>query len=396
MASSFWVGFFEEFDLSSVRFCNLASSDDSGGSDMINDELLTALAQAHDPNPAQRRVDNFTNYLEHSGPCTLTELKFMICSSRESPTITRKNSLNMLVHILRFIGKHQLHTKWAAFWSTVTSDFDCSFAAHVSHSPPCPAIRAQFVQGLRFAFEPDLPYECFRAVEAAAAAKGELPVTPLRSILATQVGALLYKGEGVAMRYKMYIQTIEGRLQQLEDLGYLEEDLQGFRSVVVQEAKLVMESSSSFERKQCVLKYLGENMEIQIVSINDEWSFRLLAMGAVVVRPGRPAAWVSGDHRGPCQPSRWDDECAHGLQCNLRGLRVDTIRRQGEDRRQPGGLAQRLGPVLVLGCTFLAEPREVGGGEDGEAAGDGLLARRCHDGREEHRGEHGAGRRHPG
>lgn len=199
----------------------------------------------------------------------------MICSSQESPKITSKNSLKMLVHILRFIGKHQLHTKWAAFWSAVKSDFDCSFAAHVSHSPPCPAIRAQFVQGLRFAFEPFLPSECFRAVEAAAAAKDELPVTPLRSILATQVGALLYKGEGVAMRYKMYIQTIEERLQQLEDLGCLEEDLQGFRSVVVQEAKLVMESSSSFERKQCVLKYFGENMEIQIVSINDEWSFRL-------------------------------------------------------------------------------------------------------------------------
>lgn len=61
LASSFWVGFFGEFDLSSFRVCNLASSDDSGGSEMINDELLTALAQAHDPNPAQRRVDNFTN-----------------------------------------------------------------------------------------------------------------------------------------------------------------------------------------------------------------------------------------------------------------------------------------------------------------------------------------------
>ena len=57
----------------------------------IDDGLLTALAQAHDPNPVVRRTDPFLNDLEYSSSCSLTELKFMICHSKECPTISRKS-----------------------------------------------------------------------------------------------------------------------------------------------------------------------------------------------------------------------------------------------------------------------------------------------------------------
>lgn len=90
--------------MTSPRFAKLDSADDVAD-EPIGDDLLTSLAQAHDSNPAQRRCDNFLNHLEYSAPCNLTELKFMICSSRESPTITRRASLKMQVHILKYIGK---------------------------------------------------------------------------------------------------------------------------------------------------------------------------------------------------------------------------------------------------------------------------------------------------
>jgi hypothetical protein len=154
LASAFWVGFFQEFELTSQKFKVLDSSDDAAEEEPINDELLTALAQAHDTNPAQRRSDQFLNWLAYSDGCNLTELKFMISSSKECPVITRKGSLKIQVYILKFLGKYELHLKWKAFWKLVQDDFDSAFAEHVSCNAPSAAIRAQYTDGLRHAFGP--------------------------------------------------------------------------------------------------------------------------------------------------------------------------------------------------------------------------------------------------
>lgn len=170
-----------------------------------------------------------------------------------------------------------MHLKWPEFWQLVKQDFDASFCAHVGLTGPCAGIRAQFVHGLRHAFTPLASYEHMAVVEDALKEKRDLLVVPLQAILATKVGALLYKGEGLAMRYNIFIKTVEERLDQLEDLGYASGDMESFKSVMTQEAKLMMESSPSFERKLCSLRYLGENMEVAILSVHDEWCFRLAA-----------------------------------------------------------------------------------------------------------------------
>ena len=81
------------------------STDDPKVAEDITDDLVTALAHAHNASPAQRRIDHFTSYLEYSISCNLTELKFMIANSKECPMIARKTSLKMFVHILKYVGK---------------------------------------------------------------------------------------------------------------------------------------------------------------------------------------------------------------------------------------------------------------------------------------------------
>lgn len=277
LASAFWVSFFGEFDLAPVRFSAMASVDDSKAKEEINDELLTAVAHAHDPNPAQRRTDTILSYLEYSAACNLTELKFMISSSREGPTMIRKSSLKVLVHILKYIGKHSLHTKWPAFWKQSSGDFDTTFASHVAMNPPDAAIRAQYVHGLRSAFDTLVPFTNVQKVEDAVAAKNEVPCDSLQEIMKTKVGALLYKSEGLVMRYKVFIKTIDERLSELEDLSYSSADVVAFNDVMTMESKEVMRCCPAFERKVCSLKFLGEAMDPPIASINDEWSFRLAA-----------------------------------------------------------------------------------------------------------------------
>ncbi len=165
MACSFWVAFFTEFDLTSNRFTDMRSTDDSATEEKIDDACLTALAHAHDPNPALRRPDQFFSFLEYTSDCNLTELQFMLVSSRESPIISRKVALKMQVRILKFIGKHKLHARWPNFWSRVAHDFDRAFAAHVAGSAVSDAIRFNFVKGLRDAFEPFVSLSHFEIVE---------------------------------------------------------------------------------------------------------------------------------------------------------------------------------------------------------------------------------------
>ncbi len=57
LASSFGLLCFVEFDLTSNRFTEMSSTDDSATEEVIGDACLTALAHAHDPNPALRRPD---------------------------------------------------------------------------------------------------------------------------------------------------------------------------------------------------------------------------------------------------------------------------------------------------------------------------------------------------
>jgi hypothetical protein len=268
---------FVEFDLASNRFTEMKSIDDSATEEEIGDACLTALAHAHDPNPALRRPDQFFSFLEYTSDCNLTELQFMLVSSRESPIITRKVALKMQVRLLKFIGKLKLHARWPNFWSRVAHDFDRAFAAHVAGSVVSDAIRFSFVKGLQNAFEPFVAFRHFETVEKALASKQEVPVEAMRPILATNVGALLYKGEGLKLRYQQYVATINDRLRQLEDLAYAPEDVQAFKDVMSQEARVVLERSATFERKPCEFVFMEATMRIKISDINDEWGVRLEA-----------------------------------------------------------------------------------------------------------------------
>jgi hypothetical protein len=87
----------------------------------------------------------------------------------------------------------------------------------------------------------------------------------------------LNKGEGIIFRYKLFIATIKERLDQLEDLAYAIDDVNAFKNVMGQEAKLVLEQCPTFHRKPCVLSFLTKSMEMKIISINDEWNYRLVA-----------------------------------------------------------------------------------------------------------------------
>ena len=84
-------------------------------------------------------------------------------------------------------------------------------------------------------------------------------------------------GEGLKLRYQQYIATINDRLRQLEDLAYTPEDVQAFKDVMSQEARVVLERSQAFERKPCEFVFMEATMRLKISDINDEWGFRLEA-----------------------------------------------------------------------------------------------------------------------
>jgi hypothetical protein len=123
-----------------------------------------------------RKCEPFLNALEYLASANLSELKLMIASARESPLITRRTSLKMILHILKFVGKKEMHLKFKTFWLLVKHDFDSCFSDHVGLNVPSPSIRRMFVHGLRFALGALLPYQSILNVEQALTDKRNLPI----------------------------------------------------------------------------------------------------------------------------------------------------------------------------------------------------------------------------
>ena len=63
LSTSFWAGFFEEFQLSSVLFNNIQA--EPGPDDHPNDEMVDALLEPRNDNPTQRIILKFIDWARY-------------------------------------------------------------------------------------------------------------------------------------------------------------------------------------------------------------------------------------------------------------------------------------------------------------------------------------------
>lgn len=286
--SRFWTSFHQEFDLGAQRFGNMQSEDDAEGDESVSDEILECLLQAHSENPAARKPDALLSYLEYVGKCNLTELKVMINASKESHIVSRRSSEKMLMGLLKFIGKHKLHEQWKNFWAIVSVDFDVTFSSYVAGHMSSSAFRPEFIRGHASALAPFMAMEDLEAVQKALEEGNPVPARPLQAIMQTGVGSVLFKAEAVKLQYNMFVNTIEERLDTLEFHNYEASELQSFKTVVMGEARNVVQGAPPFSKKLTKLSFLGRETVVSINAVHDEWNYRLEArMRTLAVSTGQ-------------------------------------------------------------------------------------------------------------
>jgi hypothetical protein len=201
----------------------------------------------------------------------------MVSASKEGPLISRKTSEKMMAGLLKFIGKLNLHTKWPNFWAKVVEDFDLVYTSFVSAQVSSMGLRSVFIQGHKHALSALVDMANIDIVEAAVAAKVDVPVAALQAMLQSSVGATLYKAEGVKLKYSLFVRSISKHIEDLEFHDYTLTELASFKTVMMNEARTVLAGTPGLGKKASKMEYLGQPMAVQVVSMHDEWSFRLHA-----------------------------------------------------------------------------------------------------------------------
>jgi len=152
VSSSFWGSFFQEFDVPSTYFSDVASADDPSGDEPISDEILEALVHVQHASPAMRRCDVFTAMMDCMDSCNFTELKSMAQAILQGPKVTRANSLRMAAAVLQTVGRLALHTKFPSCWGKARDDWDAMFTEYASFQVKSDEQRPEFMVACEHAY----------------------------------------------------------------------------------------------------------------------------------------------------------------------------------------------------------------------------------------------------
>ena len=96
--------------------------------------------------------------LEHAdGAVSKNDMLLMLSAAKTSDRVSPKHSEDMCVAILKFIGEHDLATKYAGIWGCVASDMDDLMARLWSKAVVGDSGRKTWVVAYRHALSPLLP-----------------------------------------------------------------------------------------------------------------------------------------------------------------------------------------------------------------------------------------------
>ena len=114
-------------------------------------------------------------------------------------------------------------------------------------------------------------------VQTAVEADEDIPIESLSDILCSDVGCTLYRGESIAMKYKLFVQNIEKHLKHLQFHDYDATEMASFRNLMKIEGTKAIGDSPSFAARDGEVPFLTSMITVDVVTVNDEWMCRLHA-----------------------------------------------------------------------------------------------------------------------
>lgn len=103
----------------------------------------------------------------------------------------------------------------------------------------------------------------------------EYDINDLRETMRSQIGATMFKEEGVTFRFQLFSKSIDERVHQLEDSGYAVADYDSFRQVMGMETKVVVADGVMAQFGKAIpIVFLWDQFTMSTGSLKDCWLFR--------------------------------------------------------------------------------------------------------------------------
>ena len=272
LATSFWQRIFAEFKLQERMFVTLPEA----GPGSIPAELEESLVPAHSENPATRTIEPFLQYLEVAPKLDATALLRMVRACGDGPIVNRKQSHAMLLAVLKYIGKHELHLSIPYVWLHIAAGMDSHMTKHFWSSP---LEGVHFADGHMVALSALIDKVALRSVISALVTGTHINPDDLRVVLSTRVGTAMFEDQALEFQYDQFVLLKASLLDALMETTFDQQTVEMTTSIMHEEVrKLVAIGFRMYKPRQLNFNFLQQPVTCDVPSLHDEWSFGLMAL----------------------------------------------------------------------------------------------------------------------
>ncbi|CAK0839486.1 unnamed protein product [Prorocentrum cordatum] len=275
ISTEFWKKMHDDFDLTSPMFSNLPLPTEDADPEQ---DLIDALALAHDRSKGSRSSEALESYLRHSKALDRTTLLVLLGESREGVVVRRAQSRAMCLAILGHIGSNSLDSQFQDVWGAIKETMEAILVE---------AIRDMFAKGYQRqyvlrAFDDHARLFCdegsMERAEVALEAARAIAREDVQELLGTKIGIELYRAEAGDMKYDLFTANCESMLDELEHNDYADTELEGFKNLMDAEMRdLAVFGFKTYQKKECNHEFLMERCKVTLASLRDDFWFRLIA-----------------------------------------------------------------------------------------------------------------------
>ena len=98
------------------------------------------------------------------------------------------------------------------------------------------------------------------------------PAAPLRQVLNTRVGGLIFKSFEVRLHLFEFVENVKKRMDDLEDVNFDPEEFKSIQAVFKRDADVMKDIGiGSWDRQTTKISFLGSDMEIESSGLTDMW-----------------------------------------------------------------------------------------------------------------------------
>lgn len=275
LSTKFWVRVFDEFHLTESLADQLG---DPPQGEVVDQNLLEAIATLHAENPVQRRTAPLERLLDYCDEMNRTSLYGLLRAVMESPTLPRGSAMKCQLAVLRYAVRTNVAEKHSDYWQVMKPTFDIALQWAWEDLSGRGVSQTAFLSGhgrllAMFAEQSDLD-----AISKAGEDVEGVAASVKRVVDSSATGKSIFKGAWLTASRALFKQEVMERLRALEHLDFEESETESFKALMVAGASALQRIGHKiYKRSETTLSFMGRQVIVTLEGVNDEWEFRFAA-----------------------------------------------------------------------------------------------------------------------